>query len=820
MLLLTGCRCSEPVTAVTPAELTATPMRLVLGPIYVGQEAHGPVEVANVGGAPTDVDVAIDSPFSTSVERLQLVRGESREVVVTFAPVAAGQVSTRLKVGALDVEVIGEALEIPMCTASSVCTDARFEVSAAQCLESPKEDGSTCETSCVAGGCAGGTCVGQLKGCDDRDACTIDACSEVDGCSHSPRTCPAATLPCYVAKCDPLTGCGVEPVVDGTLCGPDDCAAVDVDVCIVGRCVRRTRNATGRCVNRWVSMNIPTRSGAAMAYDAARQRLVLFGGSSGTELRFDTWEWNGTVWEERLPNTSPSAREGHAMAWDPVRQRVVLFGGRTWAASNALLSDFWEWDGTTWVERVSATAPPPRTEHRMAWDVVRHRLVVFGGTTGRQIAPGVLERFSDTWEWDGTSWSERTPSSGPSGRAGFAMGYDAVRQRVFLFGGAGPTNTVGLDDTWEWDGTSWLQRQPALSPQALPGIQLAWDARRERLVLFGGSATDGSTWEWDGTNWSLLSPTSTPPVRRGYAMAWDGVRERVVLFSGLANTNRLSDTWEWDGTNWTRAAEVALPPPQRDGAMAYDAARGRLVLFGGTVVVSETWEWNIDWNRRSPSLAPSPRADHAMAYDSARHRVVLFGGSDGNFFNDTWEWDGASWFERRPQNSPPECAGHSMAYDAARQRVVLFCSYGTWEWDGTNWAQMATTNSLSAYRDNAMAYDPVRQRVLLFGGVGATGTSGQLLEWDGTTWTERITSGGPSPRQNHAMAWDTSRQRLVLFGGDYPGLQDTWEWDGAQWTQRMPVTSPPRSSGHSMAFHASLNRVVLVTGGDTWIFLP
>jgi hypothetical protein len=33
-----------------------------------------------------------------------------------------------------------------------------------------------------------------------------------------------------------------------------------------------------------------------MAYDAARSRLVLFGGYNGTENLNDTWEWDGTQW--------------------------------------------------------------------------------------------------------------------------------------------------------------------------------------------------------------------------------------------------------------------------------------------------------------------------------------------------------------------------------------------------------------------------------------------------------------------------------------------------------------------------------------------
>ena len=60
--------------------------------------------------------------------------------------------------------------------------------------------------------------------------------------------------------------------------------------------------------------------------NTARKRVVLFG-FVYPPARSDTWEWDGNTWLERSPTTSPSVRFGHAMAYDAARQRVVLFGG-------------------------------------------------------------------------------------------------------------------------------------------------------------------------------------------------------------------------------------------------------------------------------------------------------------------------------------------------------------------------------------------------------------------------------------------------------------------------------------------------------------
>lgn len=74
------------------------------------------------------------------------------------------------------------------------------------------------------------------------------------------------------------------------------------------------------------------------AYDANRQRVVLFGGSSNSGLVGDTWEWDGEQWTQ-LGDTGPLPRSGHALTCDSGRQRIVLFGGVL--QNNVALADTW-----------------------------------------------------------------------------------------------------------------------------------------------------------------------------------------------------------------------------------------------------------------------------------------------------------------------------------------------------------------------------------------------------------------------------------------------------------------------------------------------
>ncbi len=113
----------------------------------------------------------------------------------------------------------------------------------------------------------------------------------------------------------------------------------------------------------------------SMAYDAARQRVVVFGGVDGNGSSLgDTWVWDGSYWTQ-VAETGPSAREGHSTAYDAVHQEIVLFGGNDGATQFA---DTWTWDGVSWTQ-VAETGPAARTDHAAAYDEGRNVVTLFGG---------------------------------------------------------------------------------------------------------------------------------------------------------------------------------------------------------------------------------------------------------------------------------------------------------------------------------------------------------------------------------------------------------------------------------------------------------
>src|SRR6266705_6178254 len=72
----------------------------------------------------------------------------------------------------------------------------------------------------------------------------------------------------------------------------------------------------------------PPSPGAPMAYDSARQQVVLLFTGCGTVVGGDTWVWDGNTWTQKFPTTSPPGRCGNnAIVYDSARSEVVIFGG-------------------------------------------------------------------------------------------------------------------------------------------------------------------------------------------------------------------------------------------------------------------------------------------------------------------------------------------------------------------------------------------------------------------------------------------------------------------------------------------------------------
>lgn len=298
----------------------------------------------------------------------------------------------------------------------------------------------------------------------------------------------------------------------------------------------------------------------AAAFDAARGRLVVFGGYGSGGYSGETWEWDG-AWH-RVVADGPDPRNWPVMVFDSRRHRMVLFGGDT---RERLFGDTWAYDGKAWT-KLADGGPDPRTGHGMAYDPARDRVVLFGGSTRRVDNGAPAPSVGDTWEFDGRAWT-KAADGGPAGRSLFGMAYDESLQRTVVFGGGRmtampppPSDTLG--DTWEWDGKQWT-RDTGAGPAPRDHVSMDYDRAGRRIVLAGGaSQAEGSfaeAWQRAGPQWTRLDLTGTPALA-GHHVVYDPQASRILIFGGFAARQQpTANIWGLAGQAWS----LLQAPPTR-----------------------------------------------------------------------------------------------------------------------------------------------------------------------------------------------------------------------------------------------------------------
>jgi hypothetical protein len=299
------------------------------------------------------------------------------------------------------------------------------------------------------------------------------------------------------------------------------------------------------------------------------------------------------------------------------------------------------------------------------------------------------------------------PIASPPEREAAAMAYDSKTKQTLLFGGLGPLGNV-MGGTWLFNGVQWQKETPTNSPSPRAFASLIYDKSTNQMILFGGliphspnATVLNDTWIWNGSNWIQQNPANSPSPRAAAAVSLSPVAHGqssnqnsnqnsngefdVVLFGGLGpNGTTLNDTWIWNGSNWIQQNPTNSPSPRAAAAVSLSpVAHGQssnqnsnqnsngefdVVLFGGlsslnlvTGELNDTWIWNgSNWIQQNPTNSPSPRAAAAISLSPVAHGqssnqnsnqnsngefdVVLFGGLQGaNSLNDTWTWNGKTW---------------------------------------------------------------------------------------------------------------------------------------------------------------------------------
>jgi hypothetical protein len=291
-----------------------------------------------------------------------------------------------------------------------------------------------------------------------------------------------------------------------------------------------------------------------MAYDTLHHVTLLFGGrgppaAGGADIDHgDLWQWDGASWSRLASEASgPAARNASAGGYDAARERLVVFGGRTGTGFGPVFADTWEWEGTNWtLVLAQQNGLNGRVHPAGGYDPVRELVTIASG-----FDPAAGDDLHDQWDWDGAAW---TLVSGSVPGTGFAPVIVGTAGGTYLLQSRTSDRRVDVlrsNGAGQWTAVTPSGPAPRATSYAVAELPAGG------FLLFGGSSGTGvlaNTWTFDGSDWTRLT-VSGPPGRVGAAMALDPTRGMVVLFGGENWSRTLEDTWEFDGGTWEQVGE-------------------------------------------------------------------------------------------------------------------------------------------------------------------------------------------------------------------------------------------------------------------------
>jgi len=248
--------------------------------------------------------------------------------------------------------------------------------------------------------------------------------------------------------------------------------------------------------------------------------VFRFGGGSGATYSGELYRRQGTTWAAMPWTSRPLARAQAGLAAVLSPGYVLMYGGtyQTHAAQptcsdgstgTCYMDDTWGYGvwGTPTCSSAGTTcwrsfgAGPPRRSSPVLVGTTGTGAVLFGGRSPTGFP------LSDTWRWDGASWTQVTGAAPPA-RYSPVFAYDARRGKTVIASGTAPDPTscgatsLGLScpDVWEFDGAAWRQRRVA-DPEGDGGLQIAFGVgaySTDGGVYSPGEGGFGRLFRWDG----------------------------------------------------------------------------------------------------------------------------------------------------------------------------------------------------------------------------------------------------------------------------------------------------------------------------------
>jgi hypothetical protein len=583
---------------------------------------------------------------------------------------------------------------------------------------------------------------------------------------------------------------------------------------------------------------------SAIGFDPARGVTLIVGGSATRRIEFltnsDSTDRDVCSDEavddvfvrgrdgrllRRTSGVLPPAMAGAAVAYSPVLDGLVILGAsstgpQTWLFRDDVFSPLCR-------ESSCALDVGSPVDHGLAWDARSARLIAHGGSLGAR-----------TFAFDGSTWTQVcgvgvAGCEAPGGTGSLVVDND---DRLLWWTGS----SVHAWSAGSWQHLCTDSACAASAPPVLENSAAAWDRRRGRLVVLGGTLEQepgfdnctvntqrnagasvsvppsADTWEFDGMTWTKAAPPTSPPPRAKHRMAYDELRGRVLAVGGddcdcyaKAAGDGLrpgfsDDLWAFDGTTWERVDQPAAPAGFT-AETTFAARDHRLTAWpneGGTLIYGDNGGTSLHLVKDGRfyragnaggvlgSYVPGLATDDEGTVFGWGGGIVVSGGVDLESTSSVHRLVDVAFVTAcvdLPKGAgcqfggPPQGVfGHAFTFDGVR--LVGF---------GGSFQRVSGglgfNFSGSAASQVTLVFDPVQ-------GV-----------------SDPVTGTRPPSRLAGLLVRDTVAGTSLLYGGA-PVDPSVWRFNGTSWTELSTTTTPAARWGHVFAHEGQRGAAVMTLG--------
>ena len=474
---------------------------------------------------------------------------------------------------------------------------------------------------------------------------------------------------------------------------------------------------------------LPTQNYAAGSCGTQTAALFFGGSNNPGGIVTTTYTYNGSSWTA-TPNSMNSGRD--YICGTGTQTSALAYCGRVTSPSLATVTNFEEWNGSSWT---ALTAAPTAVALTMGNGPETAAFFASGGTNN-----GGSPYLSTTQEYNGS-----TLSAGGNVNTGRSAGGSAGDSSAGLIYG-GDVSGTSQTKTETYDGTSFSEI--ADMSTAMRGVGNGSGATNAAAVVSGsyGPPALGTTEEFtSSTNvitaaaWASGGNLNTAR----YTVAAAGTQTAALCSGGQPPAT--GKTEEYNGTSWSEQNDMNTGRFYVSGSGTQTAG----LVVGGRTGPGPNFAKTLVEEYDGSSWAEQndiPTAANGMMGAGTQTAAVHFGGittPGGSSLTGTYEYDGTNWTSG---GSLPTGAKYGMG--VGTQTAALHAGGGaadSFYYNGTSWSDQSSSLLLQnnpVYMFYAGMSGTQTSALLAGGGNPSSGSFSALSQgWNGSVWFSQPSLG-------------------------------------------------------------------------------